>query len=287
MIPPGHPVALAAAVLVWAALFLLSYVYFAYPALLWVLGRFRNRVVRRDLQREDWPFVSITVPAYNEETQIEDLIRSLLALDYPADRIQRLIVSDASSDRTDEIVRRYADQGVELLRMSKRGGKTRAENAAAEHLRGKIVVNTDASIRIAPGSLKALVAAFADPAVGLASGRDISVGPGQSRSQRRGIGLRGVRDVRPRPGDARGRDHRGLGVFLRHPPGAAPTAAPRDAQPGLRGGAAHHRAWISGGLRPGRDLLCAAHRLPSSGSSGARCAPSPGAWRRSGTSARC
>lgn len=204
MIPPGHPVALVAAVLVWAALVLLFYVYFAYPALLWVLGRFRNRVVRRNGQREGWPFVSITVPAYNEETQIEELIRSLLALDYPADRLQRLIVSDASSDRTDEIVRSYADQGVELLRMSKRGGKTRAENAAAEHLRGEIIVNTDASIRIAPGSLKALVATFADPEVGLASGRDISVGPGQTSANVGESGYVGyemaVRDLETRVG---------------------------------------------------------------------------------------
>src|SRR5690606_41569869 len=58
------------------------------------------------------------------------------------------------------------------------GGTNRAENAAAEHLRGEIVVNTDASIRIAPHALKPLVAAFRDPGIGCASGRDISVDPG-------------------------------------------------------------------------------------------------------------
>ena len=209
MIPPGHPVALVAAVLVWAALLLLFYVYLAYPALLWMLGRFRDRVIRRDLQREDWPFVSITVPAYNEETQIEELIRSLLALDYPADRVQRLIVSDASSDRTDEIVRRYADQGVELLRMSKRGGKTRAENAAAEHLRGEIVVNTDASIRIAPGSPQGARRHIRRPRGGTGFRTGHQRGPGPDRRQRRRVGLRGLRDGRARPGDPRGRGSSG------------------------------------------------------------------------------
>jgi cellulose synthase/poly-beta-1,6-N-acetylglucosamine synthase-like glycosyltransferase len=86
-----------------------------------------------------------------------------------------LVVSDASTDRTDEIVRGYADRGVELLRVPVRGGKTAAENAAREHLRGDIVVNTDASVRVAPGALKPLIARMADPEVGVASGRDVSV----------------------------------------------------------------------------------------------------------------
>jgi cellulose synthase/poly-beta-1,6-N-acetylglucosamine synthase-like glycosyltransferase len=204
MIPPGHLVVTVAVVLVWSALLLLLYVYLAYPAILWLLGRFRNRTLRRGGERTDWPRISITVPAYNEEAQIEELIKSLLALDYAADRVQRLIVSDASSDRTDEIVRGYADQGIELLRMSKRGGKTRAENAAAEHLTGDIIVNTDASIRIAPDALKALVAAFADPSVGLASGRDVSVGAGKQTANVGESGYVGyemaVRDLETRVG---------------------------------------------------------------------------------------
>ena len=123
-----------------------------------------------------WPTVSISVPAYNEESQIRDLIKSLLALDYPRDRLQMLVVSDASSDRTDEIVREYEAEGIELLRMEERGGKTKAENAAAAHLSGEIILNTDASIRIAPDAIKPLVSVFRDPAIGCASGRDVSVG---------------------------------------------------------------------------------------------------------------
>src|SRR5207249_1884865 len=67
------------------------------------------------------------------------------------------------------------DRGVELLRLPERRGKTAAENAARAHLRGTIIVNTDASVRIALQALKPLVAAFADPTVGVASGRDVSV----------------------------------------------------------------------------------------------------------------
>jgi len=204
MIPEGHPLAAIAPVVVWCAILLLVYAYLLYPAILWLLGRFRNLPIRREEEGYEWPRISITVPAYNEETQIEELIRSLLALDYPEDRIQRLIVSDASTDRTDEIVRAFADRGVELLRMSKRGGKTRAEKAAAERLTGEIIVNTDASIRIAPHALKPLIATFADPAVGLASGRDVSVGPGEQTGNVGESGYVGyemvVRDLETRVG---------------------------------------------------------------------------------------
>jgi cellulose synthase/poly-beta-1,6-N-acetylglucosamine synthase-like glycosyltransferase len=154
---------------------LFGYAYVGYPLILRTLARLKPPPVRwPDLP--EWPAISITIPAYNEERAIRRTIESLLALDYPANRRQILIVSDASTDRTDEIVREYADRGVELLRMPVRAGKTAAENAAAALLRGEIVVNTDATIRILPESLKPLIRVFQDPTIGAASGRDLSVG---------------------------------------------------------------------------------------------------------------
>jgi len=154
---------------------LLAYAYLLYPLALAVLSLgHRRRAEPPD--PEEWPLLSISLPAYNEEVAIAGALDALLQADYPASRLQILVVSDASSDRTDEIVRSYADRGVELLRLEGRGGKTAAENAAAAHLRGDIVVNTDASIRIRPDALKPLVRALADPTVGVASGRDVSVG---------------------------------------------------------------------------------------------------------------
>jgi len=102
-------------------------------------------------------------------------VERILEVDYPADRRQVLVVSDASTDGTDDIARSFAARGVELVRLPQRAGKTAAENAARAHLRGELVVQTDASVRIGRGALKALVAAFSDPAVGVASGRDLSV----------------------------------------------------------------------------------------------------------------
>jgi cellulose synthase/poly-beta-1,6-N-acetylglucosamine synthase-like glycosyltransferase len=160
--------------LVLGAAALFVYTYLGYPLLLRLLSRWRPGHPSASPPSE-WPVISISVPVYNEEQQIRGLIESLLAIDYPADRRQILIVSDCSTDGTDEIVAEYADRGVELLRMPSRGGKTAAESAAAARLRGEVVINTDASIRIRPDAMKALVARFSDPTVGVASGRDLSV----------------------------------------------------------------------------------------------------------------
>lgn len=157
------------------SLALVVYAYAAYPLLLKLLSAVRRRPLSQGTPDGGWPRISITVPVYNEEAQVRALIESLLRLDYPAERRQILIVSDASSDGTDDVVREYADHGVELLRMPVRGGKTAAENAASRILTGDIVVNTDATIRIHEGALKPLIARFADPTVGVASGRDVSV----------------------------------------------------------------------------------------------------------------
>ncbi len=160
------------------AVLLALYTYAGYPFLVGVLARFRRGGRPRDGELEapgEWPFISFSVPAYNEEAEIAGTIEALLAIDYPADRRQIIVVSDASTDGTDGIVRAYADRGVELVRQPERRGKTAAEELAAEHVRGGIVINTDASIRIAPDAIKPLVSRFRDASVGVASGRDVSV----------------------------------------------------------------------------------------------------------------
>ena len=165
---------LAPAVLLAALLGIGLYAYLGYPTILKLLGPLRH-TPRAVAPPREWPLISITIPVYNGAAIIAGTLEQLLELDYPAERRQILVVSDASSDGTDEIVSRFSDRGVELLRLPERRGKTAAENAARAHLRGAIVVNTDASVRLHPQALKALITAFADPTVGVASGRDVSV----------------------------------------------------------------------------------------------------------------
>jgi len=149
------------------------YAYIVYPLVLWIASHKSGR--EAIMHYADWPFVSVVIPAYNEEKQIAGAIDALLAQDYAKDRLQILILSDASTDATDKIVREYESRGVELFRLPDRGGKTKAENTAMSFLRGEIVVNSDSSIRLQTSAVRELVAHMADPTVGVTSGRDISV----------------------------------------------------------------------------------------------------------------
>lgn len=153
---------------------LFGYAYLGYPVILRAWGR-RRPPAEAPPDPAAWPSISFVVPMYNEERAAASLLESLLAMDYPADRRQILVVSDASTDGTDEVVRRYADRGVELLRLAGRGGKSAAENAAGRVVRGDIVIHTDATVRLRPDAAKALVRWFQDPTIGVASGRDVSV----------------------------------------------------------------------------------------------------------------
>jgi len=151
------------------------YAYVGYPLLLLIAGFFRPRgnSARRNAP---WPTVTVTIPVYNARSSIEATLECLLQVDYPRELLQLLVISDASDDGTDEIVRKFADRGVELLRLHQRRGKTVAENTALAASRGEILVNVDSAILVPPGSLKKLVRAFDDPTIGVASGRDESVG---------------------------------------------------------------------------------------------------------------
>jgi cellulose synthase/poly-beta-1,6-N-acetylglucosamine synthase-like glycosyltransferase len=166
--------ALAVVVLASAVTFV-GYAYVGYPFLLKVVSLFRPGRSRPPNAPTSWPLVSITIPVYNEAATIAATLRRTLEIDYPAERRQIVVVSDASTDDTDTIVQGFADRGVELLRVPVRRGKTAAENAALPLLRGEIVVNTDASIQVPPEALRPLIAAFTDPRVGVSSGRDVSI----------------------------------------------------------------------------------------------------------------
>ena len=152
-------------VVLGGSLALWVYAYLGYPAILKVLSLFRRSAVPSE-HPDPWPRISITLPVYNEAAMIGGTLERILEVDYPAERRQILVVSDASTDETDDIVRRFAARGVDLLRMLERRGKTAAENAARPYLTGDIIVNTDASVRVHPEAVMNLVAAFADPSIG-------------------------------------------------------------------------------------------------------------------------
>src|SRR4051812_21214133 len=170
-------------IVAFAPLAIILAAYAVYPLILLVAARARPLALTIP-ESEKWLSVTITVPVYNAAASIRATLDHLLKLDYPREQLQILVISDASSDGTDEIVRSYSDRGVELLRLPERRGKTAAENASLAASRGEILVNVDSTILVPTPSLKSLVRAFDDPSIGVASGRDVSAGSAHLQSNR-------------------------------------------------------------------------------------------------------
>jgi cellulose synthase/poly-beta-1,6-N-acetylglucosamine synthase-like glycosyltransferase len=151
----------------WLAIALIIYVMLGYPLAIWLLARLRPRpVAQADLA----PTVTLLISAYNEAPVIGRKIENALALDYPRELLEIVVISDASTDSTDAIVAAYQTRGVTLLRMAHRGGKTLGLNAAVARARGEIIVFSDANILYAPDALRKLVRNFADREVGCVTG---------------------------------------------------------------------------------------------------------------------
>ena len=161
------------ALLFWTLSALVVYVYVGYPLLLALVGRMHARPARREAIE---PSVTLLISAFNEADVIAEKLRNSLSLDYPADRLQILVISDASDDETDAIVESFAPR-AELLRMADRGGKTLGLNAAVPRARGDIIVFSDANAMYARDVLRQLVANFADPAVGAVVGESTYTKP--------------------------------------------------------------------------------------------------------------
>jgi len=159
-----------AEIVFWIAVAAIAYTYAGYPLLLMILSRFRSKpVLRRDFS----PPVTVIIAAYNEERDIAHKLENTLALDYPKSKLEILVTSDCSSDRTDEIVKSFADRGVRLHRQEERLGKTAAQNAAVEKATGEVLLFSDATTHYEPDVLRQLIPSFADNSVGCVTGNVI------------------------------------------------------------------------------------------------------------------
>ena len=152
----------------WAALFLVVYTYLIYPVLLWLLAAGRKMPEYAPLS--EWPETSLIIAAHNEEAVLRAKLENALAMDYPAERLDIIVVSDASTDDTDRIAAEFAARGVRLHRQEVRGGKTEAQNAGVRLARGQFVAFSDANSMYAPSALKRLLAPFADERIGCVCG---------------------------------------------------------------------------------------------------------------------
>ncbi len=159
--------------LFFTLLFLAAYSFVVYPAVLLVISRFVSRPWEKGEIR---PPATIVVSAHNEEAVIAQKVENCLDLCYPGDALQIMVVSDGSTDRTDEIVSSCQDRRVSLA-VFPRLGKTACLNRVVPSVRGEIIVFTDANSMFPADALATAVRNFKDPAVGAVTGWTAYVDP--------------------------------------------------------------------------------------------------------------
>ena len=152
--------------LFWLCFAVAGYAYFGYAILLWLYVRLQRRPI---LQRPITPSVSIIIAAHNEETNLPPKLENLRVLDYPQDRLQIVIASDGSTDRTAGILSEQASHIVPVI-LQESNGKAFALNEAVKNATGEILVFMDTRQLVEPDAISKLVSCFADSAVGAVSG---------------------------------------------------------------------------------------------------------------------
>src|SRR5208283_4061082 len=151
----------------WLSVCFIAYTYFGYPLTLYVLSYFKSLTVKKG---HIYPKISIVIAVRNEEKNIRERLEDLLAQEYPTNRREIIVVSDGSTDGTEDIVREYQGQNVRLSSLQSSKGKAEALNYGIAHAAGEVVVFADARQRFMPDALKHLVGNFNDPSVGCVSG---------------------------------------------------------------------------------------------------------------------
>ncbi len=155
-------------IIFWGNSFLFLYVVIGYPILSVVLGKLFPRP--RILDEQYYPTVTLIISAYNEELNIRQKLANTLNLSYPKDKLDIVVISDASSDATDSIVQEFSGHGVSLHRMEERGGKTVGLNAVVPGVQSEIVVFSDANAFYQHDVIEKFVRNFSDPQIGCVTG---------------------------------------------------------------------------------------------------------------------
>lgn len=157
-----------AALVFWISAALIAYAYLGYPVLIYLLGRLREQPT---IRKEIWPRVSLLVPAHNEGHTIRAKIQNCMQLEYPRNRLEVFIASDGSTDATAQEIDEATKAGlIRGVVFPERRGKAGVINDLVAMASGEILVISDATSMLEPGSLWALVSNFADPRVGCVSG---------------------------------------------------------------------------------------------------------------------
>ncbi|KUP04382.1 hypothetical protein Q75_15385 [Bacillus coahuilensis p1.1.43] len=152
--------------LLWFFIVLIVYIYAGYPIVLKILAKLVKKPIQKDIHYT--PKVTLFIAAYNEEKVIGSKLLNSVNLDYPKEQFEVIVVSDDSSDRTNEIVEEYsaAYPFVRLNVVKGRKGKTAALNKSVHLATGEVLVFSDANSMYKEDAIKSLVQYYADEQVG-------------------------------------------------------------------------------------------------------------------------
>ena len=153
----------------WASLLFIFYAYAGYPVILFCMALIKKRSV---VKGEVHPTVSFIITAYNEEARIGDKLENSIRQDYPPDRLEIVVASDCSADRTDDIVKSYARAGIRLVRAQERMGKEGTQKLAVAQTSGEVLVFSDVATNLPVQGISNIVKSFHDPTVGCVSSVD-------------------------------------------------------------------------------------------------------------------
>ena len=163
---------LLAQLIFWSSIAALFYVYAGYPVLVYLVGLVFPKKIERGACE---PRVTILITAYNEENAIRAKLENTLAIDYEREKLEILVASDGSTDKTEAIVKEFAARGVRLFRQEGRVGKTVTQNNAVAQAAGEIILFSDATTDYRPDVLREILPNFADASVGCVAGKLIYV----------------------------------------------------------------------------------------------------------------
>ncbi len=161
-------------IIFWLSIGTIMYVYVGYLIVLRVIKCFKSfltnkyTLINKDLN--EYFSVSIIIPAYNEENFIRKRIENLLSLEYPKEKLEIIIASDGSTDRTNEIVSQYTKKGINLFAQKERRGKSCTQNNVIKTAKGDVIIFSDVDTLFALDFVKKVVRGFADPKVGCIAG---------------------------------------------------------------------------------------------------------------------
>jgi len=161
-------------IIFWITIGIIVYTYIGYPLFTLFLSLFVNNPVNK---KGIEPAITFLITAYNEEKSIGKKLRNTLGLDYPRDKLEIIVASDGSTDKTDEIVKEFADRGVAINRVEGRVGKTETQNQTVKIAKGDIVIFSDATTDYRKDAIQKIVRNYNDPSVGAVSGRYEYVNP--------------------------------------------------------------------------------------------------------------